>query len=539
MIVSIILTAVLCVVSIAITPGELTSVAYAESETSQEQSASKTNHKTTDHDGGGDEGGFDEGGFDEGGFDEGGFDEGGFGDLSDIELKPSALPPPPSPLRVDGFARSQWAMWSERPLAQSWAKGRQSFDLSAKYKRDDWLVTMEGHLEYDLLYDVSDEFFDPVQEEEYRTQYIPGIQSISKRFTIAGVGLILSSGRQIVTWGESDGLSPLDVINPQDQREPGVADLDDMKLAVWLSRLQLSVDAHSVELMVRHEGNYGLLVPPQADYSPFNAIMSQSSSMLPPTFIALLKEKEFRFAHQREGVSSKTQSVFLRYQYRGAGFDLGIYAASLLDTQGVIGPMDVSLFLTQDQIEITYDHPRYTLTGLTFATPLGNFLWKGEVVGAIDRPSNTGEGDINSLQVAEVDTLTIVSGLTYSGFADTTLSVEYQRGFLIGDAPSEPFFIPPNLEIIAMRAQRNFWRERFSAGLVLSMIAPQWASPSALHQPERGGLVRADLSYRLLDQLKLGVGYVHYLTGESFGPFFGLEEHDRLFAQLRWDFTIY
>lgn len=53
MIVSIILTAVLCVVSIAITPGELTSVAYAESETSQEQSASKTNHKTTDHDGGG------------------------------------------------------------------------------------------------------------------------------------------------------------------------------------------------------------------------------------------------------------------------------------------------------------------------------------------------------------------------------------------------------------------------------------------------------------------------------------------------------
>ena len=71
------------------------------------------------------------------------------------------------------------------------------------------------------------------------------------------------------------------------------------------------------------------------------------------------------------------------------------------------------------------------------------------------------------------------------------------------------------------------------------MIVPQWSRPNQLHQPKRGGLFRVDLSYRILDQLKAGVGYIHYLTGEEFGPFYGLEEHDRLFAQLRWDFTVY
>ena len=487
--------------------------------------------------------GSEEEGFDEGGFDEGGFDEGGgFGELAEIKIKPSALPPPPSALRVDGFARSQWAAWTQRALKDSWAKGRQSLDLSAKFKRDDWSLIAEAHVEYDLLYDVSSDPFDPVQKEEYRSQYIPGIQSVSKRFSLGQMSVSLSTGRQIITWGESDGLSPLDVINPQDQREPGVAELDDMKLAVWLSRVQTSFGAHSIELIVRHEGHYGLLVPPQADYSPFNAIMADSSAMLPSMILEQIQHKEFRFAHEREGISKETQSFFARYQYRGEGFDLGLYAASLLDQQGVLSALDLGSLLDQNrsQFEINYDHPRFMLTGVTLALPLGSFLWKGEAVASIDKPVNVGaQAEFSQLEITEVNTLTAVSGLTYSGFTDTTLSLEYQKSFLVSDTPEKPFFVPPNLDVIALRAQRTFWRERLSASAVFTMIAPQWGEPSQLHQPQRGGLARVDLSYRLRDQVKLGLGYVHYFTGEDFGPFYGLESHDRLFAQLRWDFTLY
>ena len=480
-------------------------------------------------------------GFNEDGYDEDGFDEGsGFGDLGELEIKPNALPPPPSPLRVDGFARSQWAAWAKRDQEDTWAKGRQSLDLSAQYKRAEWSLIAEAHIEYDLLYDVSDQEFDPVQIEEYRAQYIPGIQSIAKRFSLGQMSVNLSTGRQIITWGESDGLSPLDVINPQDQREPGVADLDDMKLAVWLTRALIAQGSHSAELIVRHEGNYGLLVPPQADYSPFNAIMSESASMFPQAIVDQVMGKEFRFAHKREGLSAETQSFFARYQYRGEGFDLGLYAASLLDQQGVLGSIDLASLLTQDRVAITYDHPRYTLTGVTLALPLGSFLWKGELVGSIGRPVNVGEqSDFNQLGIVEVNTLNAVSSLTYSGWTDTTISVEYQRGLLLGDAPKRPFFVPPNIDIVAFRAQRAFWRERLNASVLLSMIEPQWSEPSLLHRPKRGGLLRADLNYRIRDQLKLGFGYVHYLTGEEFGPFYGLDSHDRIFTQLRWDFTMY
>ena len=486
--------------------------------------------------------GFDEGGFDEGGFDEGGFDEGGFGSLDTINLKTTKLPPPPSALRIDGFVRSQWASWVLRPFEDSWAKGRQNLDLSAKYKKDGWLLTLDAHLEYDLLYDLDDSDFDQVQIEEYRMRYIPGVQSVSKRFSLGHVSLSLSTGRQIITWGESDGLSALDLINPQDQREPGVADIDDMKLAVWLSRLQMSHDKHSLEFIVRHEGNYGILVPPRADYSPFNAIMDSQSAMLPSIsgLLDQINSKEFRFAHENEGVSANTQSYFLRYLYRGEGFDLGLYAASLLDLQGVIGQMDIGqlLNMNSNQVSLTYQHPRYTLTGLTLALPLGNWLFKGELVGSLDKPVNVGE-DFNDLAIAEVNLLTHVFGLTYSGFTDTSLSLEYQGGQVIAQESDLTFFIPPNLDILAMRVNHTFGRERFTAGAILSMIVPQWSTPSQLHQPKRGGLFRLDFGYRVLDQLKVGLGYVHYLTGEEFGPFYGLEKHDRLFAQLRWDFTVY
>jgi hypothetical protein len=465
---------------------------------------------------------------------------GGFDDLDDVTLKPSA-PLKSSPLSINGFARTQWAMWTLRPIEDSWAKGRQNLDLKATYKKSDWVLTLEGHLEYDLLY-LTEGPFDPVQKEEYQARYIGGTQSVSKRFSLGEGSLSISTGRQIVTWGELDGISALDVINPQDQREPGVAEIDDLRIAVWLSRIQYTRASHSLEFMVRHEGNYGLLVPPQADYSPFNTIIASQ-----PLVATLLGGKELRFAHEREGVGADTQSYFARYRYYGSGFDLGVYAASLLDGRGVLnGPKLLTSFMTalgatgSGPIEITYAHPRYSIVGTTFAKPWGNWLLKGELVSAINQPTNTGDNeDLSSLEIEEVDTLTGGLSLTYSGISDTVIAAEYQRSTLLSEDPDQPFFFPPNIDILAIRANSTFFRERITVSGVISLIAPQWSQPSAAHRPERGGLLRFDASYRLLDSLKLALGYIHYLSGDDFGPFYGLEDHDRVFTQLRWDFNVY
>ncbi|MEZ4437293.1 MAG: hypothetical protein R3F65_33285, partial [bacterium] len=58
---------------------------------------------------------------------------------------------------------------------------------------------------------------------------------------------------------------------------------------------------------------------------------------------------------------------------------------------------------------------------------------------------------------------------------------------------------------------------------------------------EHGWLLRAEAEHAFADGFSAGVGYVHYGTGRDgeFGPFYGLDEHDRVFARLRWDFTLY
>jgi hypothetical protein len=51
-----------------------------------------------------------------------------------------------------------------------------------------------------------------------------------------------------------------------------------------------------------------------------------------------------------------------------------------------------------------------------------------------------------------------------------------------------------------------------------------------------GSFVRAELARTLREGLLLSAGYVAYLPGEEFGPFYGFERNDRVQLQLRWDF---
>ena len=47
----------------------------------------------------------------------------------------------------------------------------------------------------------------------------------------------LKLGRQIVVWGKSDNIRITDVLNPLDNREPGMVDIEDLRLPVTMTRL--------------------------------------------------------------------------------------------------------------------------------------------------------------------------------------------------------------------------------------------------------------------------------------------------------------
>ena len=46
-------------------------------------------------------------------------------------------------------------------------------------------------------------------------------------------------GRQIVNWGRSDTVRVLDVLNPLDNREPGLVDIEDLRRPVMMVRVDV------------------------------------------------------------------------------------------------------------------------------------------------------------------------------------------------------------------------------------------------------------------------------------------------------------
>ncbi len=465
-------------------------------------------------------------------------DEFGFEDVADIEV---IAPPPLRDWALTGFLRSDWGAWIERFDDHPWAKGRQSLDLQFTYKKAGIRVLAAAHGEYDLAYLHDADRFDQGTLDAYQARIIPGEQYVA-----APLGpLEVTLGRQIVAWGEADMLGALDVINPRDMREPGLADIDDLRLPLLASRLGAFFGKHRLEAMVTHQSSFGELSPPLGEFGPFGAVLGRSAEMA-----VLLEGRELVLAHEGEGYDPDYWGYFLRWTYQGEGLDLGLYAVNSLDGQGVALPPEgfemlsgLLGALTLDDLriiamsgtlptrfELVLDHPRRWLFGTSGALPSGDWIFKWEAALSLDRAFNTADltAAVPELAVQSSNLLTGVIGVTYSGVADTTLGLEASQAHLFDDI--EGLLFPVDVPSFALRAMHTALRERLrlvAAASVIGLTA------------EYGWLARIEGTYELADALKATVGYVHYGAGDpdELGPFSAFTEHDRVFARLRWDFS--
>lgn len=444
-------------------------------------------------------------------------------DASDLKADTSAW-------SLTGFARLDHALWVQRLADDPWAKGRQSLDLALEYGGKTLRLLLSGHGEWDAAYQVDRDAESPAHLDVYELRYLDGEQFVA---TSAGE-FEATFGRQIVAWGEGDALSPLDVVNPRDGREPGLADLDDLRLAVLATRVGWFRDAHRIEVMAVHESYFGEQPSPLSDFSPFRAVLQRDD--IPPAIATLLASKTYRFAHTPDRFDGKAQQWLGRWVYKGPGLDFGLYLASVLDRQGVASLPDAATLLTADTITLTLDHRRYTVAGLSGATSEGSWLFKWEVAAELNKAYSTGNVDAPfnpvmppSLGVAEGSLLTGMLGVTYTGISDLNLALEVQKGVFL-DEPVDVLF-PADAPIVALRGQYLMLDQRLTIQAAATAIGAT---------AEYGGLVRAEALYTLADGWKAGGGYIHYATGDAdaFGPFSAYTEHDRLFAKLRYDFRI-
>lgn len=452
---------------------------------------------------------------------------------------PAALPAAatPSAWSAKGFVRSDQALWAERLRDDRFAKSRQSFDLQLNYKQGIWRAMAATHLEHDLAYSLYRDDYDLYTLHAYESLF-----QLREAWVAAALGAFeVTVGRQIVAWGEGDAISPLDVVNPRDLREPGLADLDDIRIPVLASRLGWFKGSHRVEAMVVHEADFGLRGPPRGPFSPLPWLIedqlggSPEAKALKAGGIDVVERFDaipLDFAHKQDRFDLALQQAYLRWVYKGPGIDLGLYAASVLDQQGVMvfsaeqqtDMMGKVLQGSTEPMALTLDHRRYEVLGTSGAWAYGSWLAKWEVGFERRHPYNA--GTFPKVEVARSDVVSAMLGVSYTGIEDTTLAIEGSKATLL-DKPDGLLF-PIDQPMIMARAMHQALRgdlTLLAAGSMMGLTA------------QYGWLARAEASYKLIEALKLTLGYITYQPTDRLGPFAGLSEHDRLFLRLRWDFA--
>ncbi len=444
----------------------------------------------------------------------------------------------PRALSLTGFFRSDWGFWAERFDGEdqgngrsAWAKGRQSLDLVLTGKQDFFRFILAGHFEYDTRY-LGDEHglttdFDDATGDAYAWQLLP-------REALMGFSLgrfDLTIGYQIVAWGEGDAFSVVDVVNPRDMREPGLADLDDIRMSVLATRLGFFIGDHRIEAMVLHEANFGLRSPPFGPFSPLPALVGTLDTPLP--LDQIFAGKQVRFVDAEPRFALDQQQPLLRWVYKGPGIDLGAYAAYVMDKQGTIALPDPAAILdpTAKTVDLTLEHPFYTVLGTSGAWAWESLLVKWEAGTQLQRSFNVEDnsGGVPSLGTEEATTIDAMVGLTYTPFTDLMLGLEFSKSTFINEP--DGLLFPADLPFTAFRLSYRLLKERLRLAAAFSMFGLTTAD-------EIGFLARAEANYELRDGFKLGLGYVHYFPSEDLGPASGLGDHDQLFFKLRWDFTL-
>jgi hypothetical protein len=360
--------------------------------------------------------------------------------------------------------------------------------LKLEYQADplpDWRFYADGHAWYDAVYQLIDRDYPQSVKDDYQREI--ELDELWLRGRL-GSAADTKLGRQIVVWGKSDNLRITDVINPLDARELGMVDIEDLRLPVAMSRLDLYRGDWNLSALLIHEVRFDKLPPFGSEYFPLPA-------PLPPDDKPDSSLQNSQFGLALNGSFSR--------------WDLSLYAANIFDRQPWVANPGTP--------QAALRHARISMLGAAAVLPMGNWLWKSELA---HYPGLRLTG--HDQRVARSD---VLLGLEYAGFDDTTLSLELADRHLYDYDPL-PGGPPRNNWQAAVRYQGDFQHDRLHLAVVGTFVELF---------DNAAGFVRSQAEYELTDAIDVTVGLVLYQQGEL-PPTSGLGDNDRVFVDLEWSF---
>lgn len=352
-----------------------------------------------------------------------------------------------------------------------------------------WSFFASGRGFHDFAYsingrnDYTDETLDEYENElEFRDVYLQG--SLTKNLDV-------KAGRQIVVWGKSDNIRVTDVLNPLDNREPGMVDIEDLRLPVSMTRLDYYIGDWSVTTIAIHETRLPKNPAFGSEFYPL--------PFTPPPLDAPPDNSEFAVA---------INGIF-------SGWDVAFYYARIFDDMAHMERNPTPAVLVQR-------FSRLNMLGTAINVASGNWLLKAEAAYF--------DGlEFFALPGEKKSRYDILGGVEFSGFTDTSISLEAVNRHIDGydkRLKNSPDLKQENEFATALRFTRDFANETLHFVAVLLTFG---------ENGEDGGIQRFSLKYDVTDDYSVTGGIVVYQPGAGI-PFGQLHDNDRVFLDIKYSF---
>jgi len=361
---------------------------------------------------------------------------------------------------------------------------KSSLFLDYEYKFENgWRVKTNAKAYYDAVYDLRDERYSRDELDEQRSEvelfdaYVEG--SITENID-------MKLGRQVVVWGRSDTIRITDVLNPLDNRRPGMVDIEDLRLPVTMAKFDFFFGDWRVTpiavLEQRHSKN-------PAFGSAFNPMQNPHI--------------------EEENYSDVTYALSVGAEF--SGWDVNIYAARLYDDTGYVAFTPRPVF----------KHDKVNMFGTALNVLSGAWLFKAELA-YFDGLKFTATQNEN---FKRTDALI---GAEYKGIADTLFSYDvsvrhlnnYDTRLLNERNPLEK-----NTYQHAFRVSSDFMNASLTVNYLISLYGKKL---------DEGGFQRAWVKYELGEGINTNFGVVDYIGGSTL--FDSVKDNDMIFVDISYSF---
>jgi hypothetical protein len=338
---------------------------------------------------------------------------------------------------------------------------------------------------YDAIYDLRDETFSKDELDEQRAEVELFDAYIETSITDT---LDVKLGRQVVVWGRSDTMRITDVLNPLDNRRPGMVDIEDLRLPTTMLKFDYFIGDWRVTPIAILEQRF-------SKNPAYGSAFSPASFAIP----------------EDEAYDDVTYALSVGAEF--SGWDANFYAAQVRNDQGYIQlPMGSNA---------TFKHDKVDMFGTALNVLWGAWLFKSEL-------AYFNKLKYTSTSEKEFSRTDALVGLEYKGISDTTISYDVSlRHFSDYDQrlKNEMISTDKNTYQHAFRISSDFMNAKMKANYLISLFGEKL---------DKGGYQRAWIKYELGEGINTNIGVVDYIGGSAF--FDKIKDNDIVFTDISYSF---